>query len=120
MRTYLAQNLTLPGLGETSNVIQGPIKSGTMLAPGGKITLGSIISTLIPFIFVVAGISLLIVIMSAGFTLLTSGGDTKKMEKGKQQLTSGIIGFVIIFAAYWIVQIMGLAFGVDTITSVFK
>ncbi len=108
----LAQ-LTIPGSTE-------PIPYPT----GFKFTnVSSIISGptgIIQYIFVLAGIGLLIVILSAGFTLLTSAGDAKAMEKGKKGLTNGIVGFVIIFVAYWLVQIAGIVFGIDKITDVFK
>ena len=120
MTSYLAQQLTLPDVSGSGTSIQGPITKGILLDSSGKITFASITSALLPFIFIVAGIGLLFMIISAGFGLLTSAGDTKKMEKGKNQLTSALIGFVIIFAAYWLVQIAGTMLGLTTITDVFK
>jgi hypothetical protein len=105
----LAQNLTLPG-----GTIQGP----EGLSAGS--TIGSILNKTIPFIIAFAGIGLLVVIIGGGFTLLTSAGDTKKMDAGKQQITNGIIGFVIILVAYWLVQIAGYVLGIGTIGEIFK
>jgi hypothetical protein len=42
------------------------------------------------------------------------------MEKGKQQLTFAIVGFLIVFAAYWVVQLTGAMFGLQSMTTVFK
>lgn len=106
----LAQKLTLPG--ETTSYV-GPLGDKT-------ITLGGLLSNALSFIFPIAGIILLIMILSAGFTLLTSAGDAKKMEKGKQTLTYGVVGFVIIFVAYWLTQLVGIIFGVGAITTIFK
>ena len=39
--------------------------------------------------------------------------DKEGMEKGKNALTAAIAGFIIIFAAYWIVQIVQFVAGVD-------
>jgi hypothetical protein len=105
----LAQNLTLPG-----GSIQGP----EGLSTGD--TLGSIINTAIPFVIAAAGIGLLVVIIGGGFTLLTSSGDTKKMEAGKQQLTNGVIGFIVIIVAYWLVQIAGNVLGIKSIGTIFN
>lgn len=80
----------------------------------------SIITKLIQYVFVISGIGLLVVILSSGFTLLTSAGDAKAMEKGKKGLTNGIVGFVIIFVAYWLVQIAGIVFGISEITTIFQ
>ncbi len=111
----LAQNLKLPGGEDT---ISGPLQQGQFL--GNKITLGSILGSLMQYLLPIAGVGLLVVILISGFTLLTSAGDTKKMEKGKQTLTYGIVGFIIIFLAYWITQLLGIMFGVQAITEVFK
>lgn len=106
----LAQQLTLPG--ETTPYV-GPLGSQ-------KITLGILLTNILHYIFPIAGIILLIMILSAGFTLLTSAGDAKKMEKGKQTLTNGVIGFILVFVAYWLTQLVGIIFGVDAITTIFK
>ena len=109
----LAQRLTLPGTDPNPTPIIGPLGDKT-------VTLGGIVSSLFTIALPIAGIGLLIMILSAGFTLLTSAGDAKKMEKGKQTLTYGIVGFLVIFVAYWITQFFGTVFGITAITDVFK
>ncbi len=109
MHHALAQVLKLPG----TTSIEGPLKIGDN-------KLGSILSVVFQYVLPLAGVGLLIMIISAGFTLLTSSGDTKKMEKGKQTLTQGVVGFVVIFLAYWIVQAVGIIFGVTEIQQTFK
>lgn len=110
MHNILAQSLTLPG---STTVIEGPLKAGSN-------TLGDILGNVFKFALPVAGIGLLIMIISAGFTLLTSAGDAKKMEKGKQTLTYAVAGFIVIFAAYWITQLAGIIFGIEAIGEIFK
>ncbi|MDX1372663.1 MAG: hypothetical protein R3321_09345, partial [Nitrososphaeraceae archaeon] len=45
-----------------------------------------------------------------GFNYLTSMGDPKKAEQGKQRITYAILGFLIIFVSFWIVQIADYVF----------
>lgn len=79
---------------------------------GGKFSnIGDIINALVPYIFGLAGLALLFILILGGFELMTSAGDPKKMESAKGKLTNGVIGFVIIFVAYWLVQIMEVIFG---------
>lgn len=114
MYKVFAQSLTLPweGGGEPP-VVKGP--------EGFKFTsIGDVISQVIPFLFAFAGIGLLLMIISAGFTLLTSAGDTKKLDMGKNKLTYGLVGFLLIFVAYWMTQLVGRIFGLDSITEIFK
>jgi hypothetical protein len=77
----------------------------------GNQGIGSIISSAIPLVIGLAGLGLLLMIISAGYTLMTSAGDAKKMEMGKQRLTYAIVGFILVFGAYWAVQIIGVMFG---------
>ena len=83
-------------------------------------TIGDIVSKAIPLVLAFAGLGLLLMLLSAGYTFLTSAGEAKKMEKGKQQLTFAVVGFLIVFAAYWVVQITGTIFGLQSMTAVFK
>ncbi len=113
MYTLLAQNLTLPD----GSSIKGPLN---MPLYGSNPTIGNILSAAVPLVLAFAGLGLLLMLISAGYTFLTSAGDAKKMEQGKSRLTNAIVGFFIVFAAYWIVQLVGAIFGLESITSVFK
>ncbi len=81
--------------------------------------IGGIISNLIPLLITIAGVGLLLMILLSGFNLLTSAGDAKKMEGAKNRLTFALVGFFIIFLAYWIVQLFGIMFGLDSIKQIF-
>jgi hypothetical protein len=118
MTTQLAQAILLPGTGSASVAVDYPSEFSGFLFKQG--TIGNILSAAVPLIFAFAGLGLLLMLISAGYTFLTSAGDAKKMEQGKQQLTNAITGFFIVFAAYWIVQLTGTIFGLQSITSVFK
>ena len=121
MTHTLAQKLYLPWGQGSSTSIKGPLSGDKYLPqPGDMYTLGDIISRVMTYIFVFAGIGLLLMLIMSGFSYLTSAGDPKKLEQGKARLTNAILGFVIIFAAYWVVQIAGIIFGIDAIKSIFK
>lgn len=70
----------------------------------------------VALIFAFAGFGLLVMIVAAGIALLTSGGDAKKIEAAKGQLTNALIGFFVVFGSYWIVKIVASVFGLGTIT----
>lgn len=73
----------------------------------------AIISELLPYILTFAGLILFAMLIMGGFTMMTATTDPKKAEAGKERITTAIIGFVIIFAAYWISQIIEIIFGVS-------
>jgi len=99
----MLQTINLPGL---KKEIHGPLAGSQELG-----SIGGLISTLLPYIFVLAGLILFFIIIGAGFAMFTSGGDPEKTKKASSQLTSGLIGFVIIFTSYWIIQLLELIFG---------
>ncbi len=121
MTTHLlAQALKLPGTNGGQTSVNYPAEFKGFIFQGGKGNLGTILSNAFPLILAAAGIGLLLMILGAGYTFLTSAGDAKKTEQAKQQLTFAIVGFIIIFAAYWVVQLVGTIFGLDIINGVFK
>jgi len=50
---------------------------------------------------------------------MTSAGDPKKVQSARDKITGALIGFVIIFVAYWIVQLVSLFLGVGALRSSF-
>lgn len=108
MLAVFAQKL---GVDDVPGAIEGPVKFGNI---------GAILDAAMPLVFGFAGLGLLLMIISAGYTLLTSAGDAKQMDAGKQRLTYAIVGFLVIFVAYWSVQLAGKIFGIAEIQSVFK
>ena len=82
--------------------------------------IGSIVSSLLNYLFPLAGILLLLYLIYGGFSLMTSGGDPKAAQGAKSKITNAFIGFLIIFVSYWIVQILGTILGIEAITSIFK
>lgn len=91
-------------------------ENGPTLA--GK-SLASFISPLIQDVFVLAGVVLVLLLIFGGVTYIMNAGsgDKEGMEKGKNALTSALLGFIIIFVAYWIVQIIGYITGVNIFNS---
>ncbi len=78
----------------------------------GKNAIGAIVSRFLLYLFPFAGLLLFIYLIIGGFSYLTSGGDPKAMEQAKGKITNAIVGFIIIFVAYWLVQILEFMFGI--------
>jgi uncharacterized membrane protein len=82
---------------------------------GSGKTIGDLVSIGLGIAFVVAGIVLLVSFIVAGISLISGAGQNnpEKLEKGKQALTSTVIGFVVVFTAYWIVKLIQQVTGVE-------
>jgi len=88
-------------------------KTGTTLSKTENI--GSVVSAIISNAIVVAGVILLFFLISGGIGLISAAGNNnpEAAEKGKKTVTTALIGFVVVFAAYWIVQLIGKLTGID-------
>lgn len=75
-------------------------------------TPAEIINYILPYVFVIAGLILFFMFIFGGFTIFTSAGNPEKIKKGQGMIVSALIGFTIIFAAYWIIQLLELTLGV--------
>lgn len=74
-------------------------------------TPGKIVNLLVSNLFIIAGIVIFIFIIGAGFSFFQ---DTSKGKDEARTLATGaIVGFIIMFAAYWIVQIVAAITGAD-------
>lgn len=70
-----------------------------------------LINLLVPNLFILAGTVFFFLLVAGGFAIVSSGA-ADAIDKGKQQITIAILGFAIMFCAYWIIQIVELITGV--------
>ena len=81
--------------------------------------LGDIISELLPFLFAGAGLLLLLYLLYGGISLMLSGGDPKAIQSAKDKITGAVIGFIIVFASFWIVELISRLLGITIISRIF-
>jgi len=78
---------------------------------------GSVVTLFLNIAFVIAGLILLFFFILGGIGMISSAGqsDPQKAEQAKKTITSAIVGFVIVFASYWIVKLIGQLIGLPNI-----
>lgn len=100
------------------NLLEGALGGGYRFA--GSQTISSFFNLgIVNIIFFVAGVAFLFYLITSGISMMTSKGDPKALEAAKARVTSAGIGFVIIFTAYWIVQIVGYLLGIPGFNGIF-
>lgn len=77
-------------------------------ASGGDIGLFLFLSNLIKIATVVAGIWILFNFILAGFTYISSEGNTKANQDVKNKLTYSVVGMVVIVISYIAIGLLGL------------
>jgi hypothetical protein len=88
-----------------------PSEAGGEVSGIGQIE--NIISMVLGFLTVVAGLAFLIYFIIGGLNWVTAGGDEKKVETAKNYMTNGAIGLIVIVAGYAIAWIVGNVLGID-------
>lgn len=63
------------------------------------------------YLFGIVGALALLFFIYGGFTLILSRGATEQVKKGKDVMVAAIVGLVIVFGAYMLVQFLGTAIG---------
>lgn len=81
--------------------------------PGAATNVGSIISLILPYLFIIAGLLLLFYLLLGGFHMMTAGSDEKGLVEAKGKITNALIGFLLLFVSYWLVQILGVILGMQ-------
>ncbi len=89
------------------------------LAPQGDfkslqtVTVPAIIQSGITLILIVAAIAFFVMLVLGGVRWILSGGDKGQTEAARNQITAALVGLVIVFAAWAIIQLVGSLFGIN-------
>ncbi len=76
---------------------------------------GTLVSSITSNAVVLAGIIFLFLLIFGGIGIISGAGseNPEQVAKGKQAVTAAIIGFILVFGAYWIVQLVGRVTGIN-------
>lgn len=87
----------------------------------GYSSLGKLISAILPNVYIIAGIILFILLIGGGFMFIVGAGsdNPEQAKKGRQAITAALAGFGVIFASYWIIQIIETVTGVKILNPIF-
>jgi len=80
---------------------------------GSSAQIGTLLAPILTNIMIFIGVFALFVIIFSGFTYITGGGDKNKITQAQNMLNYGIIGLVLVVAAYLITRIIGMLIGFD-------
>lgn len=102
--------------------IESSAFSGLVTGPALHVgtNLGDIVTKAIPWIFTIAGMLLLVYLIFGGLQLMLARGEPKETAAAKAHITNALTGFIIIFVAYWVTQLVGLVLNIGKINGVFR
>jgi hypothetical protein len=88
--------------------------AATCINNKANFTLADIISTVISFLFPIAGLLLFVIFIWGGYDYLLSRGNPKQMQAGQAKITNGVIGMVLLIFSYIIVRFIVAFFGAES------
>ena len=74
---------------------------------------GTLASVLLSNAIIIAGIVLIFLLIFAGIQIVSGSGDPQKIDQAKQIITAGIIGFILVVAAFFIVRLVESSLGLS-------
>lgn len=97
--------------------LQPPIENAyTEGVTQGTTALSSVelfISNVIGILTTVAGIFFIVYFVMGAFKWVTAGGESSKVQKARDQMIQGVLGLVLIIAAYGVIGVIGAIIGLD-------
>lgn len=76
-----------------------------------SVNVNSIVRSGIQILFIIAVIAATIFLIWGGIKWITSGGDKAKVEEARNTIIGAVIGLIVTFAAYFILNIVATMFG---------
>ena len=82
----------------------------------GQLHVSGVVSAAIRLILVVAALISFIFLVIGGIKWITSGGDKEGTAKAQSTITAALIGLLIVFAAWAIIRLIQVFFGIEILT----
>lgn len=86
---------------------------GTAFQGAASLTVSGMVSGFIRLVLVVAGLAFFFILVIGGIKYILSGGDKAHTEGARGQITAALVGLVIVFSAWAIIQLINTFFGVN-------
>ena len=101
------------GGGTGGSDTQITITPGSSVANIDSFTVSNIISWAITMVLVLAGVIFFFMLVIGGIRWIISDGDKVNTEGARNQITAALIGLIIVFASWAIINLISTVFGID-------
>lgn len=88
------------------------------LSSGGK-GVADLVSLAMRGGLAIGGVIIIFFLLMGGIQIIKGAGEEKpeSIQKGRQAITAALIGFVVIFTAFWIIRVIEIIAGTPFITA---
>jgi hypothetical protein len=77
--------------------------------------LGQTLSNILTLLFIGAGLAFFFLFVIGGLKWITSAGEKEKVEGAKKQITSAIVGLILILSIFAVIGFLNQLFGVNLV-----
>ncbi|HOU75513.1 MAG TPA: hypothetical protein PK957_00095 [Candidatus Dojkabacteria bacterium] len=95
------------------NKIENLFAGLSIQVPGSNKDPDSILRDVLSVVMALVGVVVIGMFLYGGFLLITSAGDTNKVQKGTQTIVTAVVGLVITLLAVLIINFIARLLGVD-------
>ena len=88
------------------------LDSGLPVPTGGLSTGNKALGALIEIVLIGAILFALYTIIRGGINMITSGGHKEKFQMGRERVRYAVIGLIVIFMSFFMVNMIGKIFGI--------
>lgn len=78
--------------------------------------LGQTLSNILTLLLIGTGIAFFFMFVIGGIKWITSGGDKEKVEGAKKQITSALIGLILILSVFAVANLVEALFGINLVS----
>lgn len=79
----------------------------------GALNVGGLVSRLLVFAIVGAGLFFFVRLIFAGYSMMTSLGESGKTQAASKEITNAVIGLATVISAFFIIQIIQVVLGLN-------
>lgn len=101
------------GGGDLNPCAPGITGIAATLCNSQKASLGSILGFVITIMFIIAVLIALAFLILGGIKWITSGGDKGGVENARNQIIAAVVGLIIVFLSFFILNLVLGAFGLS-------
>ena len=95
-----------------------PVEAPIGVRKGGEEELINILQASIYLLFIFAIIFALLVLIYSGWLWMTSSGDKQKIASAKQRITYALVGLIVVFLSFFIINFVTGFFGISLLDSI--
>lgn len=115
-KAKLAYAVNEPGGGPSGflpSSIVNPILPDNLTTMPGTTFLGKFLRTGISLVLIAGTVIFFFILTSGGIRWLSSSGDKANLESAQKQISSGLVGLVILLSSFVIIKLIETLFGID-------